>query len=101
MQSLDARDDSRTVFAEYHGHGTRASSFMVRQGDWKLIHNIAAPDQLFNLTDDPEELTNLNDSKPAKAAEMSDEMNKICDPLAEQHRAEAFWQMQVAMNDRK
>ena len=58
LESQPADDADRVVFAEYHGHGTRAGSFMVRRGDWKLIHNVEAEDQLFDLGNDPEELEN-------------------------------------------
>ena len=37
---------------------TRASAYLVRQGNWKLIYNADAPHQLFNLESDPNELTN-------------------------------------------
>ncbi|MDQ3653524.1 MAG: sulfatase-like hydrolase/transferase, partial [Chloroflexota bacterium] len=58
LQAVPRRDPERTVFAEYHGHGTRSGSFMIRKGPWKLMHHLAAPHQLFNLECDPHELNN-------------------------------------------
>ena len=96
LESLPVSDPDRVVFSEYHGHGLRAGSFMVRRGNWKLIHNIEAPHQLFDLGTDPEELNNLFESNENKAKELSDALADICDPEAVHQQAEAFWQMQVA-----
>lgn len=38
--------------------------YMLRRGPWKFIHSPVDPDQLFNLTDDPEERVNLASSHP-------------------------------------
>ncbi len=96
LERLPVSDPERVVFSEYHGHGLRAGSFMVRRGNWKLIHNIEAPHQLFDLGTDPEELNNLFESNQNKAKELSDSLADICDPEAVHQQAEAFWQMQVA-----
>ncbi len=93
-----ARDDrDRVVFSEYHGHGTRAGAFMVRRGDWKLIHNVDAPDQLFDLGSDPDELENRHEACPAEAGELSAALAGICDPAAEDRAAEAFWERQLRL----
>jgi choline-sulfatase len=88
LQKVAANDPSRVVFSEYHGHGTRASSFLVRRGDTKLMYHVDAPSQLFNLADDPEELHNLADSKPALLKDLTQELRKFCDPELENRRAE-------------
>ena len=98
LESLAIDDPDRVVFSEYHGHGTRAGSFMVRCGDWKLIHNIEAEDQLFDLGDDPEELENLVASDPGKAEELRAALDGICDPAAEDRKAEAFFEEQVVLD---
>ena len=98
LASLAPDDAERVVFSEYHGHGTRAGSFMVRRGPWKLIHNLAAPDQLFDLDADPEELESRLPANRQVAAELSDVLRAICDPVTVQQQAEAFWQMQVAQS---
>lgn len=48
-----------TAFAEYMGEGTIAPMLMIRRGPWKYITCPADPPQLYNLHDDPLELTNL------------------------------------------
>ncbi len=95
LEGLPVNDQERVVFSEYHGHGTRAGSFMVRKGDWKLIHNVEAPHQLFDLGTDPEELENQFEANPIRARDLSQALNDICDPQAVHEGAVAFWQMQV------
>ena len=57
---------------------------MLRKGDWKLIHYVGFPDELFNLAEDPEELRNLatDPDSAAKLAELHAELSAICDPAA-------------------
>ncbi|MAN81447.1 MAG: sulfatase, partial [Magnetovibrio sp.] len=74
----------RVAFSEYHGMGSKTAAFLVRKGDWKLVHYEDYPDQLFNLANDPEELEDLA-GDPAHATVMADlaaELRKICDPAA-------------------
>jgi choline-sulfatase len=47
------------VIGEYMGEGVISPMFMIRRGDYKYIHCPGDPDQLFNVTQDPNELTNL------------------------------------------
>jgi len=60
---LKGKDTHDTVFAEYMGEGTIAPMMMIRRGGWKYITCPADPDQLYNLTTDPKELTNLAESE--------------------------------------
>jgi choline-sulfatase len=46
------------VIGEYMGEGTIAPLVMIRRGPWKFIHSRVDPDMLFNLADDPHEITN-------------------------------------------
>lgn len=96
LEDIPSNDQNRVVFSEYHGHGTRASSYMVRKGDWKLIYYAEAPHQLFNLREDPDELNNLAGSKPGKMSELQADLHAICDPELENQRAEAYIQKQLA-----
>ena len=100
LAAIAPNDRERVVFSEYHGHGTRAGSFMVRRGNWKLIHHIAGEDQLFDLDADPEELVNRRADAPSVLAELSAELAAICDPPRVQADAEAFWRMQVELSRR-
>lgn len=97
LQRVPQHDDGRIVFSEYHGHGTRASSVMARQGPWKLIWNAAAPHQLFHIRSDPQELHDLAQLHPGKVSELTRQIRlRFCDPEKEQDRAEQFIQQQIA-----
>jgi len=99
LQQLQKEDPNRFVFTEYHGHGTRGSSFMVRKGGWKFIWNSDAPHQLFNLDEDPEELNNLIkdniNTAPSIVHELDDYLHSICDPVVETQKAEMKIQKQL------
>ena len=47
------------VIGEYMGEGVIAPMFMIRRGDYKYICSGNDPDQLYNLTEDPQERINL------------------------------------------
>jgi choline-sulfatase len=49
----------RCVVSEYSSEGVCAASRMVRQGPWKYIFTHGLAPMLFNLAEDPDELTNL------------------------------------------
>jgi choline-sulfatase len=77
-QSLapDLREPERTrdttVYSEY-ALGTTVAKAMIRTGDYKyMAYNNDAPDQMFNLREDPEEMDNLvmQPQFAAKAQEM-------------------------------
>jgi len=90
LNQIPKNDPERVIFSEYHGHGAPGSSFMIRKGNWKYIHYTEAPQQLFDLEADPNELENLVESHLHIAQELSDELRKICDPAEEHQRAESF-----------
>jgi choline-sulfatase len=90
LQTMPQNDVRRVVFAEYQGGGTRASAFLIRQGRWKLLHNCAAPHQLFDLEADPEEVTNLAARRPEVVRKLEGELRKICSPEQENARAENY-----------
>jgi choline-sulfatase len=96
LQTIKADDPQRVVFAEYHGHGTRASAYMIRKDRCKYIHYVAAPDQLFDLERDPEELENVHAAHPEIVAELRQALEAICSPLEENARAEVFIERQLA-----
>ncbi|MEC7536971.1 MAG: sulfatase, partial [Pseudomonadota bacterium] len=57
----------RLVTSEYHAMGAPSSAFMLRQGEWKYHYYEGYAPELFNISDDPEELADrANDpaSKP-------------------------------------
>lgn len=96
LQDIPVDDPTRVVFAEYHGHGARGSSYMIRQGDWKLIWYSGAPPLCFNLAEDPEELNSRATAAPDVYAQLLQELRAICDPEEEQMRTEAFIQKELA-----
>ncbi len=63
------------VYAESHSEGNPTGSFMIRKGDWKLIHFSYYQDFLFNLKDDPGEKQNRA-GDPA-AQEVIKELNAV------------------------
>lgn len=86
--AIGGRDRTRHVFAEYHATGSRAGSFMLRAGDWKLLYHVGAPPQLFNLAADPGELHDLADPAHAgEVARMECLLRAVCDPEAVDRRA--------------
>ena len=96
LQSIAPADATRVAFAEYNGHGTRGSGYLIRQGDWKLQYCTRAPHQLFNLAEDPHELRNVAMSNVSKRNELIDALRAICEPEAEEVRAGAYIQQQLA-----
>ena len=78
------RPANRVVFSEIHDDGSMTGEFMVRQGDWKLVHYVGHPPQLFDLAADPFEERDL--AGRSEAAEIRnrlyDELYAIVDPEA-------------------
>lgn len=88
-------DPGRTGFSEYHDGGSKTGTFMVRWGNWKYVHYVGQPPQLFDLGADPQEQVNRADDPQAHAALAEGErrLRAICDPdevnaraFADQHR---------------
>ncbi len=57
--ALAADDPERLAFSEYHAAGSPSGSFMVRKGRYKYIHYVGYAPELFDLSADPEEFTDL------------------------------------------
>ena len=53
----EASDRPNYVFSEYHSNFSNTGIAMWRQGPWKYIRYAGYDPQLFNLDDDPEEIT--------------------------------------------
>ncbi len=86
-----AADGDRLVFSEYHGMGSTAGFFMLRDARWKYVHYVHYPPQLFDLRADPEELNDLA-GDPAYAgivATFRERLHAICDPAEVDRRAKA------------
>ena len=82
---------SRIGFAEYHAAGSKAGSFMLRDGNMKLIYHVGMPSQLFDLDKDPNELRDLiaDGSGVETAKRLEAILRTICDPEDVDARAKA------------
>ncbi|MEM7742269.1 MAG: sulfatase-like hydrolase/transferase [Pseudomonadota bacterium] len=83
-------DPGRSAFSEYHDGGSSTGTFMVRWDNWKYVHYVGMRPQLFDLSDDPHELSDLA-GDPCRAVTLREGLAKlraICDPDAVS--AEAF-----------
>ena len=87
----------RTVFAEYHAHGSQGGMFMVRRGRYKLIHHVGHAPELFDLAADPSELRDLAEDSAARPiiAELMAELRRLCDPELADARAKADQRQRV------
>ena len=52
------RRPERAVFCE-SSLGSNAEKYMIRRGDWKYSHYMGDTPELYDLREDPEEMTNL------------------------------------------
>lgn len=78
------------VLSEYHSNFQNASSFMLRRGDWKYVAYPGFESQLFNVTEDPDEMTNLASSRPDVAAAMAASLREVVDAEAVAESVEAY-----------
>lgn len=88
----------RTILVEYHGMGSVAGAFMIRDGRYKYVHYVAYPPQLFDLEADPEELCDLA-SDPAFGevlARCEGKLRGLIDPEAVDRRAKERQTAQLA-----
>ena len=89
IEIANTEASDRVVLSEYHAAGSDTGQFMIRQGQWKYISFVGAPAQLFNLSHDPDEITDLaNDPTCASVVErMQSALRKFCDPEEVSERA--------------
>ena len=66
----------KTAYGEYHGTRFNLTQRILWQGDWKFAFNGFDFDELYNLRDDPHEMTNLID-RPEHAERIRDMMADI------------------------
>ncbi|MDU8927122.1 sulfatase-like hydrolase/transferase [Alisedimentitalea sp. MJ-SS2] len=81
----EAEDDpERPILSEYHAAGAVSGAFMLRKGRWKLNYYVGFASELYDMRDDPEELTDLA-ADPIHAetlTEMETALRAILDPEA-------------------
>jgi arylsulfatase K len=78
------------MMAEYHGDRVCTGTFMLRQGDWKLIRHLGFDSELYNLAEDPGETTDLSSSSPGKVRELTGVLDENFDCDAIDRRAKAY-----------
>ena len=91
MRLIAGEDRTRATFSEYHGMGSKTAAYMIRKGPHKLVAYADYAPQLFDLSDDPEELNDLAQDANAKPIldELMGELHKICDPAETDAQAKA------------
>ncbi|MEX2682444.1 MAG: sulfatase [Candidatus Sigynarchaeota archaeon] len=76
------------AFSMYTGTAANTSMFMLRTGRWKYIAYPGFQPQLFDLTADPHEITNLASNNPDMVKQLDEKLRTICD----YERVHAEWQ---------
>jgi choline-sulfatase len=59
LPRLEGDPGKDEVIGEYLAEGAIAPLVMIKRGRYKFVHSPVDPDQLYDLTDDPDELRNL------------------------------------------
>ena len=79
----------RAVLSEYHAIGSTGGITMLRRQQWKYVHCVRYPPQLFDLQSDPEELTDLagDPAHRGTLAVLEAELRRFCDPAEVDARA--------------
>ena len=91
LSVIDGLTKPRPAFVEYHAMGSLNSSFMIRLDDWKLIYHVGMANQLFDLSEDPEEANDrlANGETHPKEAELVALLLERIDPEALDARSKA------------
>ncbi|WP_114578713.1 sulfatase-like hydrolase/transferase [Saliphagus sp. LR7] len=91
-------DPDRSVFSEYHAHGTSRGMFMLRRGRFKYVFYPDHPDQLFDLENDPDERDDLSGDPEYNhtLSELESELRTIVDPEAADEQARRDQQRRLA-----
>jgi choline-sulfatase len=79
----------RTVLSEYHGMGSTTGAYMIRVGQYKYVHYVKYPAQLFDLANDPEEITDMAGQPEMQPVlmECRQKLYALLDPVAVDVRA--------------
>jgi arylsulfatase K len=83
------------AMCEYHGDRCASGTFMLRQGDWKYVKHVGFESELFNISEDPDETTDLINKKTNIAQQLDQVLtgNFDCegiDARAKQYDKESF-----------
>ncbi|MFT5090284.1 MAG: choline-sulfatase, partial [Planctomycetota bacterium] len=96
-QLANEDDQERTVLSEYHALGTEHGCFMLRRARYKYNYYVGAPAQLFDLQEDPDELSNLSGAAEHQplVQDFERELRELLDPEAVDAQAHADQRAQV------
>lgn len=92
-----ADEPDRSMLSQYHAYGAPSAWFMLRRGRFKYVHYVGFEPELFDLLDDPEELTDLaaDDSHRDVLESLAAELRRMLDPEDVDERAKASQQALV------
>jgi choline-sulfatase len=82
-------ETERLGFGEFHCQSAKVGSFMLRDGDDKLIYHVGMPPQRFDLKNDPQETDDLAGEGDGRLASLEEKLRRIVDPEAVDARAKA------------
>lgn len=75
-------NNERIAFSEYHASSSISGAYMIRKGRWKYIYYVGFEPELFDLENDPDELSDL--SQKSEFIDICNELKRdlynICDP---------------------
>jgi choline-sulfatase len=74
--SGSSKSDDGHIFGEYLAEGAIAPIYMLRESSWKFIASGPDPDQLYDLSRDPQEVDNLA-TAPSQAGRVKDYKKRI------------------------
>ena len=88
---MQQEDQDRSVFSEYHAVGTPHGYYMLRDLRYKYVHYVDAPQQLFDMLNDPSELHDLAQLPEYRTvlAERERRLRSLLDPEAVDAQARA------------
>ena len=81
---------NRTGLCEYHGDRVCTGTFMLRQGQWKLIRHMGFPSELYDLDADPGECTDLGSQQTEVVARLEGVLDAHFDCEGIDQRAKAY-----------
>lgn len=62
IEIAQGENSDRSILSEYHAIGSVTGTFMIRYKNWKYVHYVDYPCQLFDLEKDPNEMDDLGES---------------------------------------
>ena len=88
-------DQQRWILAQQHSAGTTAGLFALTDGHTKLVRHLDAPDMLFDLDADPDELDDLG-ADTAATAPLRNRLESLIDTAAADRAAKASQARRIA-----